>query len=360
MPSDSSSAGKLPARLRPSPNKIAQAFTPGILLTSATTPLASSFSSVSSATWSGVRKGRSDDNFSSVFSSGAEAAFVSVAFSSGAAETAGATGSGSGATVFATGVAGTLKRFASSSPGPAWNRPRKLTGILTSKTFAVTLTRPDASCGSTNANGSSKRTSGGTHDGSPVNWIGGKFFRIGRSGNAIFTSDTRGVSETTGSAAFGSAGGVSEAARLSFVSHGSGFGFVSSSRGSGTLAANLNGLRTGAGVAPYVGGVFVSGLSVSGRGAGASGVGKEFGTDGPLEAGTLSGAGASVPFGENLKGIRAGVCGVRPFVDGDGDGAIFIMASATASGVAAAKASAVGGSILTGGISVVSSGSVTV
>jgi hypothetical protein len=33
------------------------------------------------------------------------------------------------------------------------------------------------------------------------------------------------------------------------------------------------------------------------------------GTDGPLEAGTLSGAGTSVPFGESLKGIRA-VAGV--------------------------------------------------
>jgi len=39
---------------------------------------------------------------------------------------------------------------------------------------------------------------------------------------------------------------------------------------------------------------------------GAGGDGKRFGTDGPLEAGTLSGAGPSVPFGESLKGIRAG------------------------------------------------------
>ena len=52
-PSVSYSAGKLPARLRPSPNMNAQAFTPASLLTCATTALASSFSSVSSATCNG-------------------------------------------------------------------------------------------------------------------------------------------------------------------------------------------------------------------------------------------------------------------------------------------------------------------
>src|SRR6185369_7258671 len=82
--------------------------------------------------------------------------------------------------------------------------------------------------------------------------------------------------------------------------------------------------------------------------AGASGDGKGFGTDGPLEAGTLSGAGASVPFGESLKGIRLGDCGPWPFVDGAG--AIFTIASAAASGSAAAKASAVGISTRTEGI----------
>src|SRR5207237_10629185 len=76
---------------------------------------------------------------------------------------------------------------------------------------------------------------------------------------------------------------------------------------------------------------------------GASGDGKGFGTDGPLEAGTLSGAGASVPFGENLKGMRFDC--VAPFVDGAGE--ILLSASVTASGSAAANASAVAGWIRT-------------
>ena len=54
-PSLSSSAGKFPASPSPSRNMIALAFTPGIRFRCATTLLASSFSSVSSATCSGVR-----------------------------------------------------------------------------------------------------------------------------------------------------------------------------------------------------------------------------------------------------------------------------------------------------------------
>src|ERR1043165_10119159 len=134
---------------------------------------------------------------------------------------------------------------------------------------------------------------------------------------------------------------------LSFVSQGSSFGFVSSSV-TGAMAAILNGMRTGAGVAPNVEGALTSRLSVSWGAAtgvstwatGAKGDAKEFGTDGPLEAGTLSDAGASVPFGESLKGIRLGDCGPWPFVEAAG--AIFTIASAAASGSAAAKASAVG------------------
>src|SRR6266403_2155232 len=191
----------------------------------------------------------------------------------------------------------------SGAPGPAWNKPRKLTGKLTSKTFAVTLTRPDASCGSINPNGSSSRTSGGTQLGSPVNCSAGRFLKIGSNGSAIFTSATRAVSETT-------AGGICDAsdtslaaARLSFVSHGSGFGFGSSS-GAG-VGAILNGIRIGAGAVAGIVDPGVSEAPVSSIRAttGASGEGKRFGTDGPLEAGTLSGAGASVPFSESLKGM---------------------------------------------------------
>src|SRR5947209_18340184 len=93
---------------------------------------------------------------------------------------------------------------------------------------------------------------------------------------------------------------------------------------------------------------------------GASGDGKGFGTDGPLEAGTLSGAGASVPFGESLKGIRAGDCAALPLVDG-AEG-IFNFASVAGSGSAAAKASAVGNSTRTEGSSpgFISSGSMVV
>src|SRR5205085_9081072 len=178
----------------------------------------------------------------------------------------------------------------STAPGPAWNNPRKLTGILTSKTFAVMLTRPEASCGSIRAKGSSKRTSGGTHDGSPVNCIGGRLFRIGRSGSAIFTSVTRAVPDTTRLATSGSTDASSEAARLSFVSHRSRFGFISSSRTGAGLAAILKGMRTGDG--------FGVGAAIDDSGfcndpaswpgsstptIGDNGDAKEFGTDGPLE-----------------------------------------------------------------------------
>src|SRR5256714_3528351 len=227
----------------------------------------------------------------------------------------------------------------STAPGPAWNKPRKLTGMLTSKTFVVTLTRPEASCGSMSAKGSSKRTSGGTQEGSPFNCMGGKLFRIGRSGSAIFTSVTRAVSGTTGVATSGSTNASSDAARLSFVSHGSAFAVASSSRTGAGLAAILKGIRTGGGFG-VVAGIDDSGFcNDPGSWPGSSiptigdnGEAKEFGTDGPLEAGTLSDASASVPFGESLKGIRLGDCGRWPFVDGAG--AIFTIASAAASGSA--------------------------
>ena len=84
--------------------------------------------------------------------------------------------------------------------------------------------------------------------------------------------------------------------------------------------------------------------------------GKEFGTDGPLEAGTLSGAGASVPFGESLKGMRVGDWGDVCCRDGarEGAGDIWKPDPVAASGSAAANASAVGGSTRTGGRSPVS------
>src|ERR1700748_8326 len=103
------------------------------------------------------------------------------------------------------------------------------------------------------ANGSSNRTSGGTQEGSPVTCIGGRFFRIGRRGNAILTSATRAGSGAIGVAIFGSAGVSSVAARLSFVSHGSLFGFVSSSMIGAGVEIILNGMRTGAGFGAVAG-----------------------------------------------------------------------------------------------------------
>ena len=90
---------------------------------------------------------------------------------------------------------------------------------------------------------------------------------------------------------------------------------------------------------------------------GAGGEGK-FGTDGPLEAGTLSVAGAPVPFGESLKGMRFGDSGAWPLLDGGGE--ILTIVSPKPSGSAAAKASAVAGSTWTGGRSVVSRGSTSI
>src|SRR5436305_10905257 len=71
------------------------------------------------------------------------------------------------------------------------------------------------------------------------------------------------------------------------VSHGSGFGADSSSS---TEGASLKAMRAGAAAA----------LSEF-----------TFGTDGPPEAGTLSLADASVPFGESLKAIRFGAVAGR-------------------------------------------------
>src|ERR1700676_3746036 len=173
----------------------------------------------------------------------------------------------------------------SAAPGPAWNKPRKLTGKHTSKTFAVTLMRPEASCGSISANGSSSRTSGGTQPGSPVSCIGGRLFKIGRSGSAIFTSATRAVSDTIVDAASGVADALPAAAKFSFVSHGSVLGFASSSVAG--FGAILNGIRADVDVAetgavagivdPNGGAPLGAGLSAS-----AGGEGKRFGTDGPL------------------------------------------------------------------------------
>src|SRR5205814_2563136 len=154
------------------------------------------------------------------------------------------------------------------------------------------------------------RASAGTPAGSPFNWSGESLCKIGLSASAIFTS-ALGV----GVFASGFAG------KLSAVSHGSGLG-----RASSTGGLILNGMRTGAG-----------------------GDGKRFGTDGPLEAGTLSGAGASVPFGESLKGIRVGVC-VNFSKEGRSDDPFpFVPEVEVGSGSAAAKASAVGGSTRTVG-----------
>src|SRR5438309_4808387 len=105
--------------------------------------------------------------------------------------------------------------------------------------------------------------------------MGGRFFRIGSNGSLIFTSVARGVSAMTGAGTAGSTGAsASASARVSFVIHGSAFGFASSSsiRGAGAI---LNGIRSGVGAAD--------------TGGGREG---KFGTDGPLEAGTLSDAGA--------------------------------------------------------------------
>src|SRR5436190_7210652 len=126
--------------------------------------------------------------------------------------------------------------------------------------------------------------------------MGGKLFRIGSNGSEIFTSATRAGSGTTSLAGFASTG-TSLAPKLSFVSHGSVFGFASSStEGGGTTI--LNGIRTGGFVAgaaePNAGATSVSRFTGVEFGVGASCGGERFGTDGPLEAGTLSGAGASV------------------------------------------------------------------
>src|SRR6187455_163459 len=93
---------------------------------------------------------------------------------------------------------------------------------------------------------------------------------MGLSVRVIFTAALLSAAGTTGVSV--------ESARLSAVNQGSGLG-----RKSSEGADILNGIRVGAG-----------------------GVGKPVGTDGPLEAGTLSGAGPPVPFGESLKGMRVG------------------------------------------------------
>src|SRR3954471_19846330 len=104
----------------------------------------------------------------------------------------------------------------------------------------------------------------------------------------IFGSDFPAVSLSFGASGCvaPSRGGRPNAAA---VSHGSGFGADSSSS---TEGASLKAMRGGAGAA--------AALSEF-----------TFGTDGPPEAGTLSLADASVPFGESLKAIRFGAVAGR-------------------------------------------------
>src|SRR3982751_3449907 len=160
----------------------------------------------------------------------------------------------------------------------------------------------------------------------------------------IFSSDFEGASSAFAGASSGFVaplrGGKPNAAA---VSHGSGFGADSSSSADGS---SLNGMRDRAASA-------------------ASEV--TFGTDGPPEAGTLSLADASVPFGESLKAIRFGAAEVEVgageaagILKGTGD--LAPGASIAGSGSALAIASAVAGSksTLTGGNSVVSNSSIEV
>ena len=144
------------------------------------------------------------------------------------------------------------------------NNSRCISGIARWNTFAGTITRPLASCGSINDKGNSTRASSETDIGLPFNWNAGRFCRSDWSDSATLLASFVGAAGCLAGGAFslGSTPGTSV-----------NFGRISSHG-----ALNLNGIREGA-----------AGLGVAGTG--------RVGTDGPLEAGTFSEAGSPVPFG---------------------------------------------------------------